>query len=107
MFHGAPNTVGPEADLAITKMQIADPNMKLTVADASVDVPASGEMAVYRATYAYTFSDPKTKKPTTENGNWLLGYKAEADGSWKLAWGVVSDTGPAALPVVPAPSKPK
>ena len=107
MFHGAPNTVGPEADLAMTKMQVSDPNVKLTIADATVDVAASGEMAVYRTTYAYVSTDPKTKKPTTENGNWLLGYKAQADGSWKLAWGVVSDTGPAAPPAAPATTKPK
>ena len=95
MFHGAPNVVGPEADLALTKLQVADPASKIAVSDETVDVASAGDMAVYRATYAYTMTDPATKKPITENGNWLLGYKPQADGSWKIAWGVVSDTGPA------------
>ena len=97
MFHGAPNLVGPDADLANTKQQMSDPAMKLAVSNEAVDVAASGDLAVYRATYAYTFTDPKTKKPTTETGNWLIGYKPQADGSWKITWDVISDT-PSAPP---------
>ena len=96
MFHGAPNIVGPEADTAMTKQQVADPAARIAVSDESVDVAASGDMAVYRATYAYMMTDPATKKIVTENGNWLVGYKPQADGSWKIAWNVVSDTGAAA-----------
>ncbi len=95
MFHGQPNVVGPEADLALTKTQVADASAKVTVSDPVVDVAAAGDMAVYRATYAYTYTDPVTHQAGVENGNWVLGYKLQPDGSWKLAWGVVSDTGPA------------
>ena len=101
MFHGAANIVGVDADLANTKVQMSDPAMKLAVSNETVDVAASGDMAVYHSTYAYTFTDPKTKKPTTENGNWLIGYKQQPDGSWKIAWNIVSDTPPAA-PAAPA-----
>jgi ketosteroid isomerase-like protein len=101
MFHGAPNVVGPAQDLELTKQQVADPAVDLKVSDESVDVAKAGDMAVYRSTYAYSFTDPKTKRPTTETGNWLLGYKAQPDGSWKIAWGVVSDT-PAPAPAAPA-----
>ena len=101
MFHGAPNVVGVDADLANTKVQMADPAMRLVVSDETVDVAASGDMAVYHSTYAYTFTDPKTKKATTENGNWLIGYKQQPDGSWKITWNIVSDTPPAA-PAAPA-----
>jgi len=75
---------------------VADPAANVSVSNEIVDVAASGDMAVYRATYAYRFTDPATKQPATEHGNWLMGYKVQPDGSWKLAWGVVSDTGPAA-----------
>lgn len=104
MFHGAPNVVGPEQDLAMTKMEMADPAMKLVVSDQVVDVAASGDMAVVRSTYAYTFTDPKTKGVGTQNGNWVVGYKTQADGAWKIAWAVVSDTAPApaAAPAAPA-----
>jgi ketosteroid isomerase-like protein len=95
MFHGQPNVVGPDQDLAMTKQQLADPMAQIAVSDESVDVAASGDMAVYHATYAYTFTDPKTKEAATENGNWLVGYKVQPDGSWKIGWDVVSDTTPA------------
>lgn len=95
MFHGAPNVVGPEADLVLTKQQVADPAAKVTVSDEDVSVAQAGDRALWRSTYAFTYTDPKTKQPTTENGNWLIGWRKQADGSWKAAWGVVSDTGPA------------
>lgn len=105
MFHGMPNVKGPAEDLVVTRQQVADPAVKVVVSDETVDVAASGDMAVYRATYAYTFTDPTTQQPATENGNWLMGYGVQPDGSWKIAWGVVSDTGPAAV-AAPAATEP-
>ena len=95
MFHGTPNVVGVEADRALTKQQLADPAAKVTVSNEDVSVAAAGDRALWRAAYAYTVTDPKTKRPTIENGNWLIGWRKQADGSWKEAWGVASDTGPA------------
>lgn len=92
MMHGTPNVVGKAADLAVTKQQVADPAAKVEISDNTVDVAKSGDMAVQRMTYAYTFTDPKSKAVATEHGNWLLGWKSQADGGWKLAWGVISDT---------------
>ncbi|CAN5132789.1 hypothetical protein BH11PSE2_BH11PSE2_16790 [soil metagenome] len=92
MFHGAPNVVGVEQDTKMTTEQAAA-GAKVEVADETVDVAASGDMAVYRATYTYSGTDPKTKATTTEKGNWVVGYKKIGD-SWKIAWNVVSDTGP-------------
>jgi ketosteroid isomerase-like protein len=101
MFHGTPNTVGPTADTAATKQLFtASPDAKMALADMTVDVPASGDMAVVRATYTYTFTDPKTKKAVTESGNWLAGYKPQPDGSWKLAWTIGADA-----PAAPPPAK--
>jgi ketosteroid isomerase-like protein len=92
MMHGVANVVGPAADLVATKAQVADPNVKLVVSNETVDVAASGDLATYRATYAYTFTDPKTKAATTEFGNWVLGFKTQPDGTRKLSFGVISDT---------------
>jgi ketosteroid isomerase-like protein len=60
-------------------------------------VAASGDLAVYRSTYTYIFTKPGTQEATTETGNFLLGYKKQADGKLKLAWTMLSDT-PAAAP---------
>ena len=97
MFHGTDNVVGPAQDLALTKLQISDPATKVTVSDEKVDVAGAGDMAVWTATYVYDFTDPKTKQPTTEHGNWLIVFKKQPDGAMKEAYGVVSDT-PAPVP---------
>ncbi len=92
MFHGMPNNVGAGADLAITKLQVADPNAQITLSNETVDVSSAGDMAVYRATYAATSSDPKTRKAVSEHGNLLIGYRLKADGTPAVAWDSFSDT---------------
>ena len=106
MFHGMPNIVGPAADLEATKQQVADPSAKVEVSDESVDVAKAGDMAVYRSTYTYTYTNPATKLQDSEKGNWVIGYKKQPDGTMKIAWSVVSDTGPiaGAAPVAVTPS---
>ena len=105
MFHGQPNVIGPAGDREITKLQVADPAANLVVTTDAVDVSAAGDMAVARTTYDYTFTDPATKATRTEHGNWVLGYRKQADGAYKVAWAVVSDTpAPAAAPAA-APAK--
>ncbi len=98
MFHGVDNVVGPAQDLALTKLQLSDAAAKVTVSDEKIDVAAAGDMAVWSATYAYDFTDPKTKQPTTEHGNWLIVFKKQPSGAMNEAYGVVSDT-PAPKPV--------
>lgn len=95
-FHGYPDVHGQEEDRALTKQQVADPAMKFAVSDVVVDAAKSGDLAVWRAKYSYTFTDPATKQPTTEMGNWLVGWKRDGGGQLKEAWGIVSDLPPAA-----------
>jgi len=96
MGHGQPNDVGAAAREAnLKKAFAAVPDAHVTLANETTDVAASGDMAVFHSTYVFTGTDPKTKKAVTENGNYLAGYKPQADGSWKQMWSVVSDTGPA------------
>ncbi|MBW8812164.1 MAG: hypothetical protein JF588_01955 [Caulobacterales bacterium] len=96
MFHGTPNVIGVAGDTEVTKQQAADPNVKLAITTDAVDVAQAGDMAVARNTYDYTFTDPATKAAKTEHGNWVVGFKKQADGSFKIAWAVVSDSPPAA-----------
>ena len=102
MFHGYPDALGQEADLTITKEQVADPAMKFSVSDTVVDTAASGDLAVWRAKYSYTYTDPATKQPKTEVGNWIVGWKRDGEGKLKEAWGIVSDT-PAPAAAAPKP----
>ena len=93
MVHGVANLVGPAADEASDKQSfIDDPTQNFAVSNESVDVPASGDIAVYHSNYVYKFADPTTKKAVTEVGNYIAGYKLQSDGSWKITWSVLSDT---------------
>lgn len=91
-FHGMPNTVGHAADLAITKEQVADPAMKLFISNEHVDASLAGDMATWRCTYRYTYTDPATKQPRVELGNYIIGFKRQPDGKMRATWSVVSDT---------------
>ena len=95
MLHGTANVTSKAADLAATKAMMADPAVKFELGEPVIDVAKAGDMAIERVAYTFHFTDPKTKAPTTEHGNWVMGWKAQADGGWKLAWSVASD--------VPAP----
>ena len=96
MFHGFGTAVGPAADLASMKEQFADAAARFDLNVQSVDVSKAGDTAVVRSLYQYTFTDPKTKKSTSESGNWVAGFKRQPDGSLKLAWSIGADTPAAA-----------
>jgi uncharacterized protein (TIGR02246 family) len=91
IFHGAPNQTGRDSEAVAIKAQLADPALKLAVSDETVDAAASGDLAVYRATYRFTYTDPGTHRVTTEVGNWVAIFKRQEDGTMKLATDIVSD----------------
>ena len=91
MQHGQPNTLGAAADLEAVKQIFRAGPSSYTLSDPVVDVADAGDMAVYRATYVYEFTDPTTKKAAVETGNEVAGFKKQPDGAWKIAWIVVSD----------------
>jgi ketosteroid isomerase-like protein len=92
MIHGQANYSGVDEDLKTSKQLFATGPTKEVFSNESVDVSASGDMAVYRATYAWSYTDPNTKQPVTENGNEVAGYRKQADGTWKIEWTITADT---------------
>lgn len=102
LFHGTEDVHGQEADRKITKEQVADPAMKFSVSDEVVDAAKSGDLVIWRAKYSYTFTDPVTKQPKTELGNWVVGWKRGDDGKLKEALSVVTDTPPVGAAPPPA-----
>jgi ketosteroid isomerase-like protein len=91
MFHGEPNLLGRDAVLGQIKAQMADPALKLEVSDETVDVAASGDMAVYHAIYHFTFTNPATKQPAVEVGNWVAVFTRQPDGTMKMHKDMVLD----------------
>ena len=91
MGHGFANVVGPDAELASVKAQLADPAMVLAFTDPVIEASTSGDLVVYRATYHVTYTDPNTRRPATEIGNWVAVFKRQPDGTMKLSSEVMSD----------------
>lgn len=92
MFHGEANVVGLEPNMVVMKAQMSDPALKLEVSDETVEVAASGDLAVYHAIYRFTFTNPATKQPATEVGNWVAVFKRQADGAMKMSRDIIADT---------------
>ena len=76
---------GKDAIRAGLKEEFSDPDSHLEFQPAKIEVAKSEDMAYSEGTYAYTSTDPKTKKAVIEHGNYVEVYKKQADGSWKAA----------------------
>lgn len=63
---------------------MADPNFALTFHSSRVDAAKGGDFAYTVGAYARTVSDPKTKQPVTDKGNYLTIWKKQSDGAWKV-----------------------
>ena len=67
---------------ALTPM-LADPNFALTFQSTRAEASKGGDFVYTVGTYSMTVSNPKDKKPVTDQGKYLTVYKKQADGSWK------------------------
>jgi ketosteroid isomerase-like protein len=67
----------------------ANPDWRIRLVDETVDVAKAGDMAVYRGTYHQDSSQDGA--PMTQLVNFIAGFKRQQDGSWKVAWSVVSN----------------
>lgn len=89
MESGRTPSVGAKADhdgLSMVFKYV--PSWHLTMLDDTVDVAASGDMAVYRSTYREDSLHDGV--PFTHDGNYIAGFKRDPDGMWRVHWSVVS-----------------
>ncbi len=93
VFHGSPNTLGPEADRAEMAAQAKDANTRWDMGQSNVTVSKDGDMAVFEAPYTFTITNGVTGEPMSEQGNWIAIWKRQPDGSMKLWRSIGSDTG--------------
>lgn len=89
---GRPTTIGVEADREGLKMGFAhNPLWRVSLIDETVDVAGSGDLAVYRGTYNEDSS--RAGVPMTHKMNFIAEFRRQSDGSWKIAWYIVSNMG--------------
>jgi uncharacterized protein (TIGR02246 family) len=61
------------------------------------DVVASGDLAVETGRYAWTLT-PKKGKAMIDSGKYVVAWRKQADGSWKLYRDIFNDDAPPAAP---------
>src|SRR6476646_8463212 len=77
---GQPNTVGVAADLAGFKQAFAAaPTWRVSLIEETVDVPESGEMAVYRS--VYNQDSLHDKVPFTQKVNFISNWSRHENGA--------------------------
>jgi uncharacterized protein (TIGR02246 family) len=100
LIANAPAFDGKDAIRAAMKPMFDDPNFALAFQGSRFEVAKSADLGYTQGTYTLTITDPKTKKPVTEKGKYLVAYKKQADGTWKA----VAEMDSSDMPL-PAPGK--
>jgi ketosteroid isomerase-like protein len=91
VYHGTPNTVGPAADEAGMKAQMAAAKVDWQLGEDRVTVSQGGDLAVFEAPYTFVINVPNAPV-TRETGSWIAIFKRQGDGSLKLWRSIASDT---------------
>jgi len=87
---GQPNMMGAAADLADFKQGFAAaPSWRVSLVEETVDVPESGDMAVYRA--VYNQDSLHDKVPFTQRLNVIAGWSRHDNGAWLMDWYAISE----------------
>lgn len=81
---GTPALTGKDSIRKMVTGLVGTPGLQVNVHVASVDVARSGDIAIDRGTVDSTSTDKKGK-PTTSTIEYVLVWKKQADGSWKIA----------------------
>jgi uncharacterized protein (TIGR02246 family) len=91
MLEQMANLQGPTAIEEAHAAMMRDPSFDLSFAADHVEVARSGDLAYETGSYTMTMSDPEGN-PATHTGHYVVVWKKDAAGSWKVAVDVpVSD----------------
>jgi uncharacterized protein (TIGR02246 family) len=81
---GTPAVIGKDNIRKSFERMLAAPNMQFVFSNVTVDVARSGDLAEDRGSMQVTVTDKKGKS-TTQTGQYVLVWKKQANGSWKIA----------------------
>lgn len=80
---------------AVITQFLSDPNLKISFESDRVQIAKSGDLAYTRGHFTMQGTDPATKQPRTDTGNYLTVWKKQSDGSWKAVEDFVVPGAPA------------
>ena len=84
MLEDAPDMRGAAAIREGIPAMMQDPNFSLSFAAETVVVARSGDLAYETGHYTMSMSGPDGK-PAPENGHYVVVWRKQADGAWKVA----------------------
>lgn len=91
IYHGTPNTIGPVADEAGMKAQMAAAKVDWQLGADKVTVGKANDLGIFEAPYTFIITMPNAPV-TTEHGTWIAIFKRQDDGTMKLWRSIASDT---------------
>lgn len=94
MEQGIPAMKGKDAFRKGLGAYMRDMNFAITFTPTRVEVSRGGDLAYSYGTNAVTFTNPKTKKPVTSLGKYVVVYKKQADGTWKAILDIPNSDAP-------------
>jgi uncharacterized protein (TIGR02246 family) len=80
---GMPAAKGRDSIARDIAADLKDPAFSIDFTNDATEVAASGELAYTRGTFRVGFTDPATKRPTTQTGNYVTVFRKGSDGGWK------------------------
>lgn len=93
--------IGREAIRELVRQFVRDGDFAFTFEAARVDVAKGGDYGSVQGTYTLTMTDQATKKPFTDQGNYLRVYRKQVDGAWKVVQEMRVSRLPASATIVP------
>jgi ketosteroid isomerase-like protein len=105
IYPGAPNTVGPSADEAGMKSQMAQAKVEWQTSPGKVTVSRAGDMGVFEAPYTFVVSVPGAPV-AREYGTWVAIFTRQDDGRMKLWRSIASDSPKPIAPDTGNPPRP-
>ena len=94
VYHGSPNTVGPAADEAGMKAQMAVAKVDWQLGSDKVTVAKGGDFAVFEAPYTFVVANVAGGGGIRETGTWIAIFRRDGDNVMKLWRSIASDSPP-------------
>jgi len=99
-----PIATGKQAIRATWMQFIGSPGFSVSWESTKADVSRSSDLAYDTGTYQLTMNDPQGK-PMSDRGKYMVAWKRQSDGKWKVTADIFNSDLPLTPPAAPAKKK--
>lgn len=89
-----PPLISPEAIRDDHQRIFDDPNGALTISPSDVIMASAGDYAYSDGTFRLNYTDPASRQAATVTGHYVMVWRRQDDGSWKIIRDIATPTGP-------------